>query len=123
MKASKAAEIKKKKKAKSKAAKKKRNGGANKASSSLDLPGAAGTATVSDSSSSEERSPMLETGTRSKRVNFLGAAKKATVFKYPSLGMIHEAVEELPVEAVKNLSALKVDEVGQVSSILDIKKV
>ena len=101
MKASKAAEIKKKKKAKSKAAKKKRNGGANKASSSLDLPGAAGTTTVSDSSSSEERSPMLETGTRSKRVNFLGAARKATVFKYPTLGMIHETVEDLPVEEVR----------------------
>ena len=101
LKASKAAEIKKKKKAKSKAAKKKRNEGANKASTSLDLPGTAGAASVPDSSSSEERSPLLETGTRSKRVNFLGAAKKASVFKYPSLGKIHEAVEELPVEAVR----------------------
>ena len=81
--------------------KKKRNEGANKASTSLGLPGTAGAASVPDSSSSEERSPLLETGTRSKRVNFLGAAKKASVFKYPSLGMIHEAVEELPVEAVR----------------------
>ena len=101
LKASRAAEIKKKKKAKSKAAKKNRKGGANKASSSVDLPGAAGTTNVSDSSSSEERSPMLETGARSKRVNFLGAARKATVFKYPTLGMIHEAVEDLPVEEVR----------------------
>ena len=102
LKASKAAEIKKKKTAKSKAAKKKRNEAANKASTSMDLPGTAGAASVPDSSSSEERSPLLETGTRSKRVNFLGAAKKASVFKYPSLGMIHEAVEELPVEAVRD---------------------
>ena len=102
LKASKAAEIKKKKKAKSKAAKKKKNEGANKASASVDLPGAAGAASVPDSSSSlEERSHLLETGIRSKRVNFLGAAKKASVFRYPSLGKIHEAVEELPVEAVR----------------------
>ena len=92
---------KKKRKSKSKAAKKKRNEGANKASSSSNLPGSSGAAPVSDSSSSEERSPLLETGTRSKRVNFLGTAKKATVFKYPALGMIHEAVEELPVEEVR----------------------
>ena len=66
LKAARAAEIKKKKKAKTKAAKKNRKGGDNKASSSVDLPGATGTTNVSDSSSSEERSPMWETGTRSK---------------------------------------------------------
>ena len=94
LKAARVAEIKKKKKAKTKAAKKNRKGGANKASSTVNLPGATGTTNVSDSSSSEERSPMWETGARSKRVNFLGAARKATVFKYPTLGMIHEAVED-----------------------------
>ena len=89
-----------KRRKKLKAAKKKKNEGANKAA--VDLPGASGTATVPDtSSSSEERSPFLETGTRSKRVNFLGAAKKASVFRYPSLGKIHEAVEEMPVESVR----------------------
>ena len=89
-------------KAKSRAkSKAKKKGGANKASSNMNLPGATGTSNVADSSSSEERSPMWETGARSKRVNFLGAARKATVFKYPTLGMIHEAVEELPVEEVR----------------------
>ena len=34
-------------------------------------------------------------------MNFLGAAKKATIFRYPSLGKIHEAVEEMPVESVR----------------------
>ena len=69
----------------------------------MDLPGAAGAASVPDSSSSsEERSPFLETGARSKRVNFLGAAKKASVFRYPSLGKIHEAVEEMPEESVRD---------------------
>ena len=68
----------------------------------MDLPGAAGATAVPDtSSSSEERSPFLETGTRSKRVNFLGPAKKASVFRYPSLGKMHEAVEEMPVESVR----------------------
>ena len=52
-------------------------------------------------SSTEERSPFLETGTGSKRVNFLGAAKKASIFRYPSLGEIHETVEEMPVETVR----------------------
>ena len=86
LKASKAAEIRKKKKAKSKAAKKKRNEGANKASTSSNLPGTAGAASVSDSSSSEERSPLLKTGTRSKRVNFLGTAKKAQSSNTPLWG-------------------------------------
>ena len=100
LKANKAAESRKKKKAKSKAAKKKKNEGANKAS--VDSPVASGAATVPDTSSSyEEGSPFLETGARSKRVNFLGAAKKASVFRYPSLGKIHEAVEEMPVESVR----------------------
>ena len=86
LKANKAAEARKKKKSKNKAAKKNKIKGANKAA--VDIPGSgSGTATVPEtSSSSEERSPFLETGTRSKRVNFLGAAKKASVFRYPSLG-------------------------------------
>ena len=68
----------------------------------MDIPGASGTATAPEtSSSSEERSPFYETGTRSKRVNFQGAAKKATVFRYPSLGEIHETVEEMPEETVR----------------------
>ena len=61
-----------------------------------------GTATAPEtSSSSEERSPFYETGARSKRVNFQGAARKATVFRYPSLGEIHETVEEMPKETVR----------------------
>ena len=69
LKANKAAEARKKKKSKNKAAKKKKNEGANKAA--VDVPGASGTATAPEtSSSSEERSPFYETGTRSKRVNF-----------------------------------------------------
>ena len=98
MKAARAAE-KKKKKLKLKAKKK---GGANKASSNMNLPGATGPSKVADSSSSsEEQSPLWGTGARSKRVNFLGAAKKATVFKYPTLGMIHKTVENLPEEEVR----------------------
>ena len=100
IKAKKAAEARKKKKAKNKAIKKKKNEGAHKAV--VDLPGTAGTATGPDtSSSSEEQSPFYETGTRSKRVNFQGAAKKTTVFCYPSLGDIHEAVEGIPEETVR----------------------
>ena len=60
----------------------------------MDLPGTAGTA-------SDEQSPFYETGTRSKRVNFQGAARKATVFCYPSLGDIHETVEGMPEETVR----------------------
>ena len=100
IKAKKAAEAKKKKKAKNKAAKKQKNDGANKAA--VGLPGTTGTATAPEtSSSSEERSPFYETGARSKRVNFQGAARKATVFRYPSLGEIHETVEEMPKETVR----------------------
>ena len=103
IKAKKAAEARKKKKAKNKAIKKKKNEGAHKAA--VDLPGTGGTATGPEaSSSSEEQSPFYETGARSKRVNFQrqGAAKKATVFCYPSLGDIHEAVEGMPEETVRD---------------------
>ena len=87
---------------KNKAIKKKKNEGEHKAA--VDLPGTGGTATGPEtSSSSEEQSPFYETGARSKRVNFQrqGAAKKATVFCYPSLGDIHEAVEGMPEEQVR----------------------
>ena len=70
----------------------------------MDLPGTGGTATGPETSSvSEEQSPFYETGTRSKRVNFQrqGVAKKATVFCYPSLGDINEAVEGMPEEMVR----------------------
>ena len=67
---------------------------ANKAT--VDLPGA-GTVTGGDTSSlSEEQSQFFETGARGKRVGFqrLGAAKKATAFCYPSLGDIHEGMDD-----------------------------
>ena len=100
IKAKKAAEARKKKKAKNKTIKKKKNEGANK--DAVDLPGNAGTAIGPEtSSSSEERSPFYETGNRSKRVNFQGTAKKATVLRYPSLGEIHETVEGMPEETVR----------------------
>ena len=80
--------------------KKMKNEGAHKAA--VNLPSIGGTATgPQTSSSSEEQSPFYETGTRSKRVNFQGAAKKATVFCYPSLGDIHEGIEGMPEEQVR----------------------
>ena len=82
---------------------KKKKEGANKAA--VDLPGTGGTVTGPDaSSSSEEQSPFYGNEARSKRVDFqrLGAVKKATVFRYPSLGALHEAVEGMPEEQVRD---------------------
>ena len=69
----------------------------------MDLPGTGGTVTGPEvSSSSEEQSPFYGSEARSKRVDFqrLGAVKKATVFRYPSLGALHEAVEGMPEDQV-----------------------
>ena len=81
--------------------KKKKEGGANKAT--VDLPGAQTITGGDTSSSSEEPSPFLETGARGKRVGFprLGAAKRATAFCYPSLGDIHEGIEEMTEEQIR----------------------
>ena len=81
--------------------KKKKEGGANKAT--VDLPGAETVTGGDTSSSSEEPSPFLETGARGKRVGFprLGAAKRATAFCYPSLGDIHEGIEEMTEEQIR----------------------
>ena len=81
--------------------KKKKEGGANKAR--VDLPGAGTAAGGDTSSSSEEPSPYFETGARSKRVAFprLGAAKRATAFCFPSLGDIHEGIEEMTEEQIR----------------------
>ena len=70
----------------------------------MDLPGTGGTVTGPDvSSSSEEQSTFYGNRARSKRVDLqrLGAVKKATVFRYPSLGALHEAVEGMPEEQVR----------------------
>ena len=77
--------------------KKKKEGGANKAT--IDLPGAE---TVTVTGVREEQSPFLETGARGKRVSFpwLGAAKRATAFCYPSLGDIHEGIEDMTEEQI-----------------------
>ena len=69
----------------------------------VDLPGAGTAAGGDTSSSSEEPSPYFETGARSKRVAFprLGAAKRATAFCFPSLGDIHEGIEEMTEEQIR----------------------
>ena len=66
----------------------------------VDLPGAETVTGCDTSSSSEEQSPFLKTGAWGKRVSFprLGAAKRATAFCYPSLGDIHEGIEEMTEE-------------------------
>ena len=99
-KATKAEANKKKKLRKQVMKKKKKEGGANKAT--VDLPGT-GTVAGGDSSSSEEPSPYFETGARSKRVAFprLGAAKRATAFCFPTLGDIHEGIEEMTEEQIR----------------------
>ena len=81
--------------------KKKKKEQANKVS--LGLPRAEG-----ETSSSEEPSPFLETGARSKRVmyNRLGAGSteretQGPIFSFPSLGSIHESIEEMSQEQIE----------------------
>ena len=101
VKAKKAEANKKKKLKKQIMKKKKKEGGANKAT--VDLPGAGAAAGGDTSSSSDEPSPYFDTGARGKRVAFsgLGAVKKATAFCYPSLGDIHEDIEDMTEEQIR----------------------
>ena len=81
--------------------KKRKEGWANKAM--VDLPGTGTVAGGDTSSSSDEPSPYFDTGARGKRVAFsgLGAVKKVTAFCYPSLGDIHEGIEEMTEEQIR----------------------
>ena len=79
-----------------------------------------------ETSTSEEPSPFLETGARSKRVMFnrlgAGSAKRVTqtpIFSFPSLGSIHKSIEEMSQEQIQEeIGKDKIAKTNQASPIM-----